>query len=131
VADAQAARFQTDRHANGTVEGWAPGFERRRLRELRRGEIPPEAEVDLHGLRREAARRALRAALDDAVRRGLRCLRVVHGRGSRSEGGDAVLREALPVWLAESPHGASVLAFASDEASRGGATSVLLRRHRG
>jgi len=54
---------------------------------------------------------------------------VVHGRGNRSESGP-VLREALPVWLAEEPHAGAVLAFAAAEDRRGGATYVLLRRDR-
>jgi DNA-nicking Smr family endonuclease len=54
---------------------------------------------------------------------------VVHGRGMRSEAG-AVLRDALPAWLAAEPHGPSVLAFAAGEPQRGGATYVLLRRRR-
>jgi DNA-nicking Smr family endonuclease len=41
-----------------------------------------------------------------------------------------VLRDALPDWLAEAPHGASILAFAAGEPQRGGATYVLLRRAR-
>jgi DNA-nicking Smr family endonuclease len=129
--DAETASFTCAHHASGIVEGWAPGFERWRLRSLRNGEIEPEDEVDLHGLHREEARRKLGAAIAAAIRQGLRCVRVVHGRGTRSEGGEAVLRSALPGWLAEPPHGRAVLAFAADEASRGGATCVLLRRRRG
>lgn len=54
---------------------------------------------------------------------------VIHGRGTRSEAG-AVLREALPRWLAEEPHGASVLGFAAADGHAGGASYVLLRRRR-
>ena len=122
-------RFSIDERAGGAVDGWASGFDRRRLRELRRGEIEPDGEVDLHGLTSADARRALRAALSDAIAAGARCVLVVHGRGSRSEAGP-VLRDALPGWLAEAPHGAHVLAFAAADDRRGGATYVLLRRDR-
>jgi DNA-nicking Smr family endonuclease len=111
------------------VDGWASGFDRRRLRDLRRGAIEPDVELDLHGLTRAAARSALRETLRDAIAEGARCLLIVHGRGHRSESGP-VLRDALPAWLAEDPHGAAVLAFAAGEAQRGGATYVLLRRSR-
>jgi DNA-nicking Smr family endonuclease len=111
----------------GLVDGFAPGFDRRRLRALRRGEIPPEHELDLHGLRRDEARRALRLALREAVSAGLRCVLVVHGRGARSEGG-AILRQELPDWLGEPPLAAHVLAFAAADGRGGGATYVLLRR---
>jgi DNA-nicking Smr family endonuclease len=122
-------RFEIEKRAAGAVDGWAPGFDKRRLRELRRGEIEPDVEVDLHGLTRAAARAELFAALRDAIAAGQRCVLVVHGRGMRSQDGP-VLRDSLPDWLAEAPHGASVLAFAAGEAQRGGATYVLLRRAR-
>ena len=53
---------------------------------------------------------------------------VIHGRGLHSDAGPT-LKAALPGWLAEPPHGASVLAFESAGPGRGGtgATYVLLR----
>ena len=123
------AEFEFERRAAGAVDGWAAGFDRRRLRELRRGDIAPEVEVDLHGMTRAAARAELVATLRDAIAAGKRCVLVVHGRGMRSSAGP-ILRDALPGWLAEAPHGASVLAFAAGEPQRGGATYVLLRRVR-
>jgi len=124
-----AARFSIVDHGPAGVDGWASGFDRRRLRVLRRGEIEPDLELDLHGMTSAAARRALGSALRDAIATGARCLLVVHGRGTRSESGP-VLRDAMPGWLAEEPHGASILAFAAGEVQRGGATYVLLRRPR-
>lgn len=121
--------FTLEDRGPGGVDGWAPGFERRRLRALRRGEIEPDRELDLHGLPRAAAQRALRAALRDAIAAGERCVLVVHGRGNRSESGP-VLRDALPGWLAEEPHAQAILAFAAATERRGGATYVLLRRAR-
>jgi len=123
------AEFELEQRAAGAVDGWAAGFDRRRLRELRRGEIEPDVEIDLHGMTRAAAHAELVAALRDAIAAGQRCVLVVHGRGMRSTTGP-VLRDALPGWLAETPHGASVLAFAAGEPQRGGATYVLLRRTR-
>src|SRR5690606_4523367 len=114
----------------GRVDGAASGFERRRLVRLRGGDPPPDRELDLHGLRRDEARRHLRAALREAIAAGERCVLVVHGRGARSGEAGAVLRDALPAWLAEPPHGARVLAFASADDHAGGATYVLLRRFR-
>jgi DNA-nicking Smr family endonuclease len=121
--------FELDVRPGGAVDGWASGFDRRRVRELRSGEIEPDVEIDLHGLRRAEAKRVLIETLRDAIARQQRCVLVVHGRGGRSTAGP-VLRDALPAWLAEPPHGASVLAFAAGEAQRGGATYVLLRRAR-
>jgi len=113
----------------GRIDGAASGFDRQRLVRLRSGDPSPDRELDLHGLRREEARRVLRAELRAALAAGERCLLVIHGRGARSEAG-AVLRDALPDWLAEEPHGSSVLAFAAAGGHGGGATYVLLRRRR-
>lgn len=118
-------------HAGEQLAGRAPGIDRRHLRRLRRGEVAPESETDLHGLRAPAARRALRRAIAEAVAEEQRCLLVVHGRGSHSKE-SAVLKKALPTWLGEPEVGEHVMAFASARAADGGAgaTYVLLRRPR-
>lgn len=116
----------------GRLRGLAEGVDRRHLRRLERGGWEEEAEIDLHGLRRDEAGRALREALREAHAEGMRCIRVVHGRGLHSELGP-VLREALPGWLTAPPAGRLVMAFATAPAAQGGegATLVLLRRRRG
>lgn len=121
--------FSLDDRGPAGVDGWASGFDRRKLRELRRGDVEPEYEIDLHGMTSADARRALREVLRDAIAEGARCVLVVHGRGNRSQS-RPVLRDALPLWLAEEPHGARILAFAAAADRRGGATYVLLRRTR-
>ncbi len=112
--------------------GYADGIDRSTFAKLRAGGIRPERRLDLHGLDRGAARRALHAELDAAWGAGERCLLVVHGRGRGSSEGP-VLRGLLPGWLAEPPGGPRVLAFAPAAAADGGAgaTYVLLRRRRG
>lgn len=111
------------------VSGRVPGVDWRRLRALRRGEPPPEREIDLHAASAAEAERALRRALADALEAGERCVLVIHGRGTHSAG-EAVLKARLPEWLAAPPHGPRILGFASAERRRGGggATYVLLRR---
>lgn len=123
------ARFVLTDRGGGRIDGIASGFDRRRLRDLRRGDPPPDREVDLHGLRRDEAHRVLSAELRAALAAGARCVLVIHGRGMRSPAGP-VLRSSLPAWLAEPPHGPCVLAFAASENHAGGATYVLLRRSR-
>lgn len=111
--------------------GHAPGVDRARLDDLRRGRVDEDADLDLHGLTAPEARRAVRAALDEAWSEGWRCVRVVHGRGAHSELGP-VLREALPGWLTEPPLAERILAFAPAGAgdAGAGATRILLRRRR-
>lgn len=108
----------------------AAGVSDRQLRALGRGEPEPEEKIDLHGLRRDAARRLLADRIESARARGLRCVVVVHGRGQRSSGGEAVLRDALPEWLAGTACAKHLLGFAPAPNHHGGqgATLVLLRR---
>jgi DNA-nicking Smr family endonuclease len=111
------------------VKGWVPGFDRRRLARLARGDLPPETTVDLHGSLEAEARRAVREALAGAWEADARTVLIIHGRGLHSPEGP-VLKRALPGWLAEPPVGPRVLAFASAPPALGGpgATLVLLRK---
>jgi DNA-nicking Smr family endonuclease len=99
----------------------------RLLDRLRRGEFAVADEIDLHGLRAVDAREALRAFLAAALRRGLRCVRVVHGKGLRSGPHGPVLKHAVNVWLRKVD---AVVAFASAPRHDGGtgAVYVLLTR---
>ncbi|MFP5399684.1 MAG: Smr/MutS family protein, partial [Gammaproteobacteria bacterium] len=78
------------------------------LARLRRGRWAIQAQVDLHGLRRDEAREALAAFLRDAAQRGLRCVRVVHGKGHGSPGKAPVLKGKVRAWLVQKD---AVLAF--------------------
>lgn len=125
---ARAVRFRVARfgpHIEGLAEGAGEGV----LQRLRAGRVEVERKVDLHGLDAENARQMLRDLLATAWKTGQRCLLVVHGRGANSPGGP-VLKEGLPGWLAEAPHGRRVLAFttASRQGGGGGAMLILLRR---
>jgi DNA-nicking Smr family endonuclease len=92
-------------------------------RKLRRGEWSIQAEIDLHGMRREEAREALAAFLRGAVRDGLRCVRVVHGKGLGSPGKTPVLKGKVHSWLVQKNE---VLAFVQARADEGGAGAVVV-----
>jgi DNA-nicking Smr family endonuclease len=111
--------------------GLAAGIDRKHLSRLRRGEVPVDLRVDLHGLVEKEARRRLAAEIERAQAAGLRCVLVVHGRGLHSEG-PAVLREGVSEWLTAAPLAGRVMAFASARSEDGGsgASYVLLRRKR-
>ena len=103
-----------------------PGIGLDVTRRLRKGEWSLQRELDLHGMRREDAREALSAFIRDAHRRGLRCLRVVHGKGLGSPGRVPVLKSKVQAWLIQKQE---VLAFVQARADEGGAGAlvVLLR----
>lgn len=113
-----------------TATGFADGVDRRLLRRLSAGDYPIEAEIDLHGLTRDAAAAALERAVKQARAAGQRCLLVIHGRGLNSGDDGPVLKRTVIDALAAGPLGRSVLAFASAPPSAGGAGAlvVLLRK---
>jgi len=96
------------------------------VRKLRRGHWAIQAQLDLHGLRREEAREQLSAFVREAERLGLRCVRVIHGKGNGSPGREPVLKSRVKGWLVQKRE---VLAFAQARGSDGGhgALVVLLR----
>ena len=111
------------------LEGRVPGLDPRAWKRLRRGEFRVQEDLDLHGSDAESARVQVEHFLLDAHARGLRCVRIVHGRGRNSPGGIPVLKANLPRWLARGPARTLVLAYASATRYDGGsgATYVLLR----
>ena len=96
------------------------------VRKLRRGVWSILAQLDLHGLRRDAAREHLADFVRLAVRDGLRCVRVIHGKGNGSPGREPVLKSRVKSWLVQKNE---VIAFVQARASDGGhgALLVLLR----
>ncbi len=96
------------------------------VRKLRRGVWATQAQLDLHGLRRDDAREQLAAFLRESTRSGLRCVRVIHGKGNGSPGREPVLKAKVKSWLVQKEE---VIAFVQARASDGGngALMVLLR----
>lgn len=115
------------------MEGAVRGFDPRTVRQLRRGEFTLQADLDLHGLDAATARPLLERFITDCHTRGLRCVRIVHGRGRNSPDGIPVLKSNLPRWLARGPARLLVLAYTSALPRDGGtgATYVLLRSRGG
>lgn len=105
------------------------GLPRRVLADLRRGRWVVQEELDLHGLTREAAREALGQFMADALHRGHRCLRLIHGKGLGSPGQEPVLKHLARAWLARRDE---ILAFCQARPQDGGdgALLILLRAPR-
>lgn len=104
----------------------APGLQQGLLRQLRRGRHAVQGELDLHGLIVPAARQAVSEFLHECRGRGLRCVRIVHGKGHGSHQRRPVLKAKLNHWLRQRD---DVLAFCSARPVDGGtgAVYVLLR----
>ena len=95
-------------------------------RKLFRGEWTVQAHIDLHGLFVEEAREAVAGFLREARIRGFRCLRIVHGKGHGSVGGQSILKEMVRRWLKQRDE---VMAFVQAPPNDGdsGAVIVLLK----
>jgi DNA-nicking Smr family endonuclease len=114
--------LHTDEHLSFRRPGVGPDV----VRKLRQGDWSIQAQVDLHGLRTDEARSTLAGFIRDAHRHGLRCLRVVHGKGLGSPGKTPVLKGKVHSWLVQKTE---VMAFVQARPSEGGAGAlvVLLR----
>jgi len=88
-----------------------PQLDRKTDERLRKGKMPIEGRLDLHGYNQELARELLREFLINARQQNKRCVLVITGTGKRSRRDNSdmyaprpgVLRARLPEWLSEKP----------------------------
>lgn len=96
------------------------------LSRLRRGHWAVQAVIDLHGLTTAEAHDSLADFLLESRHRGLRCVRIIHGKGLTSPNREPVLKGKVRRWLRQWN---DVLAYceAPRHAGGGGAVVALLR----
>ena len=100
-----------------------PGIGRDVIHKLRKGDWSIQREIDLHGLRSDEARVALAEFIRLAHRQGVRCLRVVHGKGLGSPGKTPVLKSKVHSWLIQKDQ---VMAFVQAKPAEGGAGALVV-----
>lgn len=100
-----------------------PGIGTEITRRLRAGEWTIQQQLDLHGMRSDEAREALGAFIRTANRQGVRCVRVVHGKGLGSPGKQPVLKTKTQRWLIQKNE---VLAFVQAKPAEGGAGALVV-----
>ena len=93
------------------------------LKKLRRGHWVIQDELDLHGLTVPDARELLAEFLAQCARRGVRCVRVIHGKGLRSKNGQPVLKQKVANWLMRRDE---ILAFCQARQTEGGGGAVVV-----
>lgn len=93
------------------------------LRNLQRGRYAIEDELDLHGMVAREARQALREFLQESTDRGMRCVRLIHGKGRGSGPRGPVLKRSVNLWLRKHE---AVLAFCSARGSHGGTGALYI-----
>jgi len=103
-----------------------PGLSHQILKNLRRGHWQIQSEIDLHGHTSDEARQQLALFLNECRHFGLRCVRVIHGKGLCSKNREPVLKFKTANWLMQRD---DVLAFCQAKPAEGGggALVVLLR----
>jgi DNA-nicking Smr family endonuclease len=123
-----AARFEVSDDGK-RVEGRRVDVSPDLVRSLRRGMLPIDARLDLHGLTAPQAQEKLVEFLRAMRARNERCVLVIHGKGERVAGA-GVLRGEISAWLSQGKAREHVAAFATarDDDGGEGALYVALRR---
>ena len=99
------------------------GLSAQHLKKLRRGHWKIQDHLDLHGLVVPEARALMTEFLAHCVSNGLRCVRIVHGKGLSSPNREPVLKKKVAVWLAQRDE---VLAYCQAPQTKGGGGAVLV-----
>ena len=121
--EAPAAIEEIDAEIEDDASYLRPGLPRDILRKLRRTHWVIQDHLDLHGLTAAEASLETATFLSECVRRGLRCVRIVHGKGLRSPGREPVLKRHIRKLLARRDE---VLAFVEPRAVEGGGGAVVV-----
>ncbi len=100
-----------------------PGIGTDVTRKLRLGHWAIQRQLDLHGLRSDEAREQLSLFMRQAQSHGIRCVRVVHGKGLGSPGKAPVLKSKVFAWLVQKKE---VLAFVQARPAEGGAGALVV-----
>jgi DNA-nicking Smr family endonuclease len=93
------------------------------MKRLRRGYWPIQAELDLHGMTSDQARACLIGFLDECKQLGLRCVRIIHGKGLSSRNHEPVLKQKTASWLMQRDE---ILAFCQARPMDGGSGAVIV-----
>lgn len=110
-------------HTDEALSFRRPGLGPDVTRKLREGHWSIQKHIDLHGLRTDEAREALGRFVREAHQLGLRCVRVVHGKGLGSPGRTPVLKGRVQRWLVQKKE---VLAFVQARPAEGGAGALVV-----
>ncbi|MFW8590149.1 endonuclease SmrB [Glaciecola sp. 2405UD65-10] len=87
------------------------------LKKLKMGHIPPDIEIDLHGLSSRQAKEEIIAVIFEAKQRHYPCVNIIHGHGS------GVLKQKIPNWLVQHQ---DVIGFIQAPKAFGGKAGLLV-----
>lgn len=110
-------------HTDDLLSYRLPGLGADVVRKLREGRWSIQRQIDLHGLRIDEAREALGSFVRESHQLGVRCVRVVHGKGLGSPGRAPVLKGRVLRWLVQK---SEVMAFVQARPAEGGAGALVV-----
>ena len=99
------------------------GIQQKLQKKLKRGELPIEYELDLHGYNVVEAKAAIYEFFNECKQQHIRYVHIIHGKGYRSEQKIPVLKTHVAYWL---PQHSDVLAFSSAQARDGGTGAIYV-----
>ena len=99
------------------------GYPPKLLRQLKRGQFSVQDDIDLHQMNAAAAQASIVMFLAEAKQHGLRCVRIVHGKGLHSRSAGPVLKGLTERMLRRRD---DVIAFASARPAMGGTGAVVV-----
>ncbi len=92
-------------------------FQKDLLKKLSMGHIPPDIEIDLHGLTSAQAKEEIESVVFEAKKRHYPCINIVHGHGN------GVLKQKVPNWLVQHP---DIAGFVQAPRAYGGKAGLLV-----
>ena len=97
-------------------------IDKKKLRDLKRGKIRPEATLDLHGLRRKEAHIRVLNFIETSIKAKLRFVLIITGKGNKFSnlGEVGVLKKELPQWIYQSAQSNNILAVFPAALNHGG-----------
>ncbi|MBI4847087.1 MAG: Smr/MutS family protein [Nitrospirae bacterium] len=109
------------------VEWINKDYRRDIIKELHTGRYSVQDCLDLHGIVVDDAESEVEQFFNESVKKGHRCIKIIHGRGRRSPKGP-VIKQSLITWLLRR-HRKNIIAFVTARQCDGGlgALYVLLR----
>ena len=106
--------------------------DKKKLRKLKRGNVTPEATLDLHGMTSAQAFPVVKTFLLNAVNNKFRLILIITGKGKQSNdnGGVGILKKKLPFWLSEKTISKNILSVfhASNNHGGSGAFYVYMKK---
>lgn len=99
------------------------GYPPKLLRQLKRGQFSVQDDLDLHQMNAAAAQVSIIEFLAEAQKAGIRCVRIIHGKGLRSKAAGPVLKMLTDRMLRRRD---DIIAFASARPALGGTGAVVV-----